>query len=79
VDGEMVDVVSNMPLVRAFGGFAREHRRFDQTVDRELDARRRSLLYLEKLRIFHAQDDPAGARLARRAILLWSCGRGHNR
>lgn len=54
VDGEMVDVVSNMPLVRAFGGFLREHRRFDSTVDREIDARRRSLLYLEKLRIFHA-------------------------
>ena len=54
VDGEMVDVVSNMPLVRAFGGFLREHRRFDATVDREMDARRRSLFYLEKLRIFHA-------------------------
>ena len=54
VDGEMVDVVSNMPLVRAFGGFMREHRRFDTTVDREMEARRRSLLYLEKLRIFHA-------------------------
>ncbi len=54
VDGEMVDVVTNMPLVRAFGGVLREHRRFDATVDRELSARRRSLLYLEKLRIFHA-------------------------
>jgi ATP-binding cassette, subfamily B, bacterial len=54
VDGEMVDVVTNMPLVRAFGGFMREHRRFDVTVDRELAARRRSLFYLEKLRIFHA-------------------------
>src|SRR6204780_3903714 len=54
VDGEMVDVVGNMPLVRAFCGFAREHRRFDATVDREMDARRRSLFYLEKLRIFHA-------------------------
>src|ERR1700693_1831090 len=54
VDGEMVDVVGNMPLVRAFSGFAREHRRFDATVDREMDARRRSLFYLEKLRIFHA-------------------------
>jgi ATP-binding cassette subfamily B protein len=54
VDGEMVDVVSNMPLVRAFGGLLREHRRFDATVDRELDALRRSLFYLEKLRIFHA-------------------------
>ncbi|MFZ1922895.1 MAG: ABC transporter ATP-binding protein [Xanthobacteraceae bacterium] len=54
VDGEMVDVVTNMPLVRAFGGMLREHRRFDATVDRELGARRRSLYYLEKLRIFHA-------------------------
>jgi ATP-binding cassette, subfamily B, bacterial len=54
VDGEMVDVVGNMPLVRAFSGFAREHRRFDATIDREMEARRRSLLYLEKLRIFHA-------------------------
>jgi ATP-binding cassette, subfamily B, bacterial len=54
VDGEMVDVVTNMPLVRAFGGISREHCRFDATVDRELNARRRSLFYLEKLRIFHA-------------------------
>jgi len=54
VDGEMTDVVSNMPLVRAFGGFLREQRRFEATVEREMDARRRSLLYLEKLRIFHA-------------------------
>ena len=36
VDGEMVDVIGNMPLVRAFGGIGREHRRFDQTVDREM-------------------------------------------
>jgi ATP-binding cassette, subfamily B, bacterial len=54
VDGEMTDVVANMPLVRAFGGLLREHRRFDTTVEREMDARRRSLFYLERLRIFHA-------------------------
>jgi ATP-binding cassette, subfamily B, bacterial len=54
VDGEMTDVVSNMPLVRAFGGLLREHRRFDATVGQEMEARRRSLYYLEKLRIFHA-------------------------
>ena len=54
VDGEMVDVVNNMPLVRAFGGILREHRRFDLTVNHEMDARRRSLFYLEKLRILHA-------------------------
>jgi ATP-binding cassette subfamily B protein len=54
VDGEMVDVVSNMALVKAFCGMMREHFRFDQTVDRELHARRRSLQYLEKLRLGHA-------------------------
>jgi ATP-binding cassette subfamily B protein len=54
VDGEMVDVVANMQLVRAFCGLSREHRRFDATVDREMTARRRSLYYLEKLRIMHA-------------------------
>ena len=54
VDGEMVDVVTNMQLVLAFCGLSREHRRFDATIDREMTARRRSLLYLEKLRIMHA-------------------------
>jgi len=54
IDGEMVDVISNMSLVRAFSGRRREHRRFDAAIDRELTARRRSLLYLEKLRAFHA-------------------------
>ena len=54
VDGEMVDVISNLPLVRAFCGLSYEHDRFDATVERELDARGRSLRYLEKLRITHA-------------------------
>ena len=54
VDGEMVDVVSNMPLVWSFCGLGREHSRLDATIDREMMARRRSLLYLEKLRLFHA-------------------------
>jgi ATP-binding cassette subfamily B protein len=54
VDGEMVDVISNMPVVRAFGGIGREHRRFDSTLDGEMGARQRSLRYLEKLRLSHA-------------------------
>ncbi len=68
VDGELVDVVGNMPLVRAFGGFAREHHRFDATVGREVDARKRSLLYLEKLRIFHA----AVTILLALGLLVWA-------
>ena len=54
VDGEMVDVIGNMMLVRAFGAIRREHRRFDATVAEEMTARRRSLQYLEKLRLLHA-------------------------
>jgi len=75
VDGEMTDVVTNMPLVRAFGGFLREHRRFDATVERELEARRRSLFYLEKLRIFHAVVTIILALgLLAWAIMLWQQG-----
>jgi ATP-binding cassette subfamily B protein len=75
VDGEMVDVVSNMPLVRAFGGFLREHNRFNATVDRELEARRKSLLYLERLRIFHAVVTVLLALgLLAWAIMLWRQG-----
>jgi ATP-binding cassette, subfamily B, bacterial len=75
VDGEMTDIVTNMPLVRAFGGFLREHRRFDATVAREMEARRRSLFYLEKLRIFHAVVTIILALgLLAWAILLWQRG-----
>jgi len=75
VDGEMTDVVTNMPLVRAFGGFFREHRRFDATVEREMEARRRSLFYLERLRIFHAVVTILLALgLLAWALILWQQG-----
>src|SRR5215472_6609075 len=75
VDGEMIDVIGNMPLVRAFSGFLRERRRFDATVDREMEARRRSLFYLEKLRIFHAVVTVLLALgLLAWALLLWQQG-----
>jgi ATP-binding cassette subfamily B protein len=54
VDGEMIDVVSNMPLVRAFCRLGHEHRRFDRAVHHEMRARSHSLLYLERVRILHA-------------------------
>jgi ATP-binding cassette, subfamily B, bacterial len=54
VDGEMVDVISNLPLVHAFCGIGREHHRFEETVGREMDARRQSLIHLERLRLLHA-------------------------
>jgi len=37
VDGEMVDVVGNLPLVWSFCGLGREHSRLDTTIDREND------------------------------------------
>ena len=68
VDGEMVDVINNMPLVRAFCGLRFEHDRFDATVNREMTARGRSLRYLEKLRIAHA----AVTILLTVALLAWA-------
>jgi ATP-binding cassette subfamily B protein len=75
VDGEMVDVISNLPLVRAFCGLSYEHDRFDATVERELDARGRSLRYLEKLRLLHAVVTIAlTIALLAWAITLWQQG-----
>ncbi len=75
VDGEMVDVINNMPLVRAFCGLSFEHDRFDATVNRELTARGRSLRYLEKLRLIHAAVTVAlTIALLAWAIMLWQRG-----
>jgi ATP-binding cassette subfamily B protein len=75
VDGEMVDVVNNMPLVRAFCGIDHEHDRFDATVRRELMARGRSLRYLEKLRLTHAAITVVlTISLLAWAITLWQRG-----
>jgi ATP-binding cassette subfamily B protein len=75
VDGEMVDVINNMPLVRAFCGLNFEHHRFDATVNRELTARGRSLRYLEKLRLTHAAITVVlTIALLAWAIMLWQRG-----
>jgi ATP-binding cassette, subfamily B, bacterial len=75
VDGEMVDVINNMPLVRAFCGLRYEHDRFDATVGRELTARGRSLRYLEKLRLLHAGVTVLlTIALLAWAIILWQRG-----
>ena len=75
IDGEMVDVISNMPLVNAFCGAYREHCRFNAVVDQEMTARRRSLLYLEKLRLLHALTTVIlTTGLAAWAIVLWQRG-----
>jgi ATP-binding cassette subfamily B protein len=75
VDGEMVDVINNMPLVRAFCGLNFEHDRFDATINRELTARGRSLRYLEKLRLTHAAITVVlTIALLAWAIVLWQRG-----
>jgi ATP-binding cassette subfamily B protein len=75
VDGEMIDVINNMSLVRAYCGLGREHRRFDRTIDREMTARQRSLWYLERLRIIHAIVTVAlTIGLLAWAIALWQRG-----
>jgi ATP-binding cassette, subfamily B, bacterial len=68
VDGEMVDVLGNMAIVRAFGGRARELARLGATIGQELDARRQSLLYLERLRLAHA----LATILATLGLLAWA-------
>ena len=75
VDGEMVDIIGNMPLVKAFGGLRREHHRFEETVGREMAARRHSLLYLEKVRLTHAVPTVVFAvAIVAWAIILWRRG-----
>jgi ATP-binding cassette subfamily B protein len=75
VDGEMVDVIANMPLVRAFCGLGREHSRFDKTVGHEMKARQRSLFYLERLRLLHAVISVLlTIGLLAWAIFLWQSG-----
>lgn len=75
VDGEMVDVINNMTLVRAFCGLRHEHDRFDATVSREMTARGRSLRYLEELRLMHAAVTVIlTIALLAWAIVLWQRG-----
>jgi ATP-binding cassette subfamily B protein len=75
VDGEMLDIVGNMTLVWAFCGLGREHTRFDATINRETAARRRSLQYLEKLRLLHAAVTVLLIiALLAWAIMLWESG-----
>ncbi|WP_153099854.1 ABC transporter ATP-binding protein [Paraburkholderia hayleyella] len=76
VDGELVDVISNMGLVRAFGMTLREQARFGTTVKAEMEARQQSLLYLEKLRLLHAVITALlSAGLLGWALWLWDQGR----
>jgi ATP-binding cassette subfamily B protein len=54
VDGQLVDVINNVSVVRAFGATLRERQRFAADVGQEMESRQISLRYLEKIRIIHA-------------------------
>ena len=76
VDGELVDVISNMGVVRAFGATVRERHRLNGNLDIEMGARRRSLIYLEKLRLIHAvMTALLTAGVVGWGILLWQDGK----
>ncbi len=75
VDGELVDVINNMPLVRAFGATLRERSRFADRIGHEMGARTASLRYLEKLRLLHAVSTALlTAGMLGWALLLWQKG-----
>jgi len=76
VDGELVDVIGNFSVVRAFGAILREQRRIGATIADEMAARRRSLFYLENLRLIHAVLTViASAGVIGWGVLLWQAGR----
>ncbi|MGA3401964.1 MAG: ABC transporter ATP-binding protein [Acetobacteraceae bacterium] len=76
VDGELVDVIGNFSVVRAFGAVLREQRRIGATIADEMAARRRSLFYLENLRLIHAVLTViASAGVIAWGVLLWQAGR----
>lgn len=76
VDGELVDIIGNMGLVRAFCAIGSERRRFDAHLKTEGKARTRSLLYLEKLRLLHAIATAIfSSGMLGWTLWLWSMGR----
>lgn len=75
VDGELVDVIGNIAVVRAFGATFRESKRIAETVGEEMSARHNSLKYLEKLRLLHAVVTALfSAAVMAWVVVLW--GRG---
>jgi ATP-binding cassette subfamily B protein len=76
VDGELVDVIGNIGVVRAFGATFRESKRIADTIGEEMDARHTSLKYLEKLRLLHAVITAIfSAGVMAWTVVLW--GQGH--
>ena len=74
-DGELVDVISNFGVMRAFGATRREEARLARTIDIEMGSRRRSLYYMEHLRLIHAiMTALLTAGVVGAGIMLWLQG-----
>ncbi|NHO33966.1 ATP-binding cassette domain-containing protein [Acetobacter fallax] len=75
VDGEMQDVVGNLPLVRTFGMLGYERSRLATTLHGEMATRGKSLRNMEKLRLVHALLTAVlTAGLLIWVVLLWQNG-----
>src|SRR4029077_569624 len=75
VDGELVDVIGNMGVVRAFGATFREQKRIGATISVGVGARAAGLIYLESLRLIHAVITATLiAGVVAWGILLWQQG-----
>jgi ATP-binding cassette, subfamily B, bacterial len=68
VSGDLTDIVSNIGLVRAFGGAQREQQRLSMKIEDEMQAQRLSLRSLERLRQFHA----LSVFFVTAGVLVWS-------
>jgi ATP-binding cassette subfamily B protein len=76
VDGDMIDVVSNIFVVKAFGRMRSEHRRLGGVIGHEIRSRKKSLYFLERLRIFHALTTAIlTSGVLAWSLLLWQEGR----
>lgn len=76
VGGELVDILSNIWVVKAFSARARERSRFERLLKSEERAHRDSLMYVERLRVLHdiALWLMAGGMLSW-TLVLWSEGK----
>jgi ATP-binding cassette subfamily B protein len=68
VSGDLTDTVSNIGLVRAFGGAQREQQRLSMKIQDEMQAQRLSLRSLERLRQLHA----VSVFFVTAGVLVWS-------
>ena len=76
VDGQLVDVIGHVGLMRAFGATLRERRHIAQAVEEDMAARRASLLQMERLRLIHALlTIGLTAGMLGCGLLLWQAGR----